>query len=1662
MAVYAQAQCTAYDGQGNAVNNPQWVSCSGGNFTLFLQSPNNLGYLIIDWGDGSPNTVVNGLVPPNFISHTYTAAIANYNVTIQDTTNNCTINGLVVMEEPVNASIQIPIGGVTQTCAPADLIFTNSSTDVSQNTTFTWDFGDGSPIQTFGPGNAGQTITHNYAQNTVDCVTEVTLTAENFCSFGNPTEASFNPIQIYDIDDAQIAADFTLLCYPDTVVHFDNVTAKNCVPQGNNAQRFEYWNFGNYWGTGGDSIINWQPFDPPARPGYDIAFPGNGTYTIMMADSNQCGADTAFITVQIVPPPTAGITSVVDSACTGDEVIFTNTSVGGNQTLIDLGVGNGFQAMGASLTYIYNTPGLYTVTLVQNITGGTASCTDTATLDIEILPSPVVNINLAPSNGCDTVNASFINSSSGGATFFWDFGNGMTSTAQNPPPVLYTNEGPTTVVLEVTSNNGCTTEDSAVVEVFDTPDVDFGFDNVCEDAPANFFDSTTVGYGGPISQWTWSFGDPGNSTSNLQNPTFTYQDSGVYTITLVAATPHCVDSFSQTITVEPKPSASFIMSDTIGCDPLIVSFTNATTGAASYFWDFGDGTNTTQAAPTHTFNHTNQSDTVYYIEMIATSAFGCTDTLRDSVVVLGNPVSSFTSNATLDCAPLMVDFTNTSDWEVSWNWDFGNTTGSNLENPSTTFQNQTQFISNYAVSLIVTAMNGCTDTSEQMVTVYPEPLYNFSIVPDSGCSPLTVTFPVAVGAVIYDWDFGDGNTSLSPNPTHTYVNNTTNNQTFTTVLIATSPFGCVDTVQGDVTVFPLPDASFTPLVEDGCEPLTVNFTNTSTGGTVYEWDFDNGQTLNTANVGVASTYTNATNDTLFYQPKLTATTPEGCIDSTFSEVRVYRRILASFGVPSPGCHPYQPFVSDSSLNAIDWDWDFGNGQVSNQQNPAALFTNNTNGSLNFDIQLDVASVEGCTDDTIINIVVNPSPTAGLTLNSSPACQNELVTIVNSSTQNTFNYLQYGANAAFTLNNQNTFDTTFFNTGSTNLQFDIRLAVENTFGCKDTAVQSMTVYPEVEAAFSVPTQVCHPFTAQFTDNSTNASSWQWDFDNGLISIQQSPSTTFLNQGAQADTFNVELLVQSPEGCTDDTVVAVEVFPKPFADFEINSSPACHNEDVEITNTSVQNAVNYWRFGNNGGTFVNNAPVIDTAFLNFNSTPNTLNLRLEVENTFGCRDTIIKPMQVFPILEAQFAALNEGCSPFATSFVDQSTGVSLYEWDFGDGNVSFEENPDHTFINQDTQSVVFNVTLMVTSAYGCTDQDSIEVRVYPTPEALFLVSPMTQRFPDALVDIDNATSPGPWSYDWEFGDGDTSSVFQPGVHVYETWGTYTIFLTASSEWCEDTISRTVVIEPPLPIADFDTLVEGCAPVSIQFSNASEYAVSYLWEFGDGATSSAENPFYSYQFPGVYSITLTVTGPGGQTDSKTIANVITVYEQPIANFTFTPSEVDVPMEPVNFINYSQFADGYLWNFGDTNTSVEENPQHNYLQEGIFFPQLIVYNDVGCRDTMLSEVGVRGILTGDMEVPNAFTPNLSGPNGGMYDPLAFDNQVFFPILSGVSTENYTLSIFNRWGELIFETHDVNQGWDGYYKGVLCQQDAYVWKVQGEYVNGRDFTRVGDVTLVR
>src|SRR5690606_7005438 len=143
------AQCELFDFYGNPSDNPVWYSCNGNDFTLSIQSPNSIGAYTIDWGDGSPVQSGSSLVPPAAVYHIYGATVDIYNVTFTETATGCTVNGTVIMEEATNASIQIPVGGLTQACAPQVMEFINSSTNTSTTTTFIWNFGDGSPNETY-------------------------------------------------------------------------------------------------------------------------------------------------------------------------------------------------------------------------------------------------------------------------------------------------------------------------------------------------------------------------------------------------------------------------------------------------------------------------------------------------------------------------------------------------------------------------------------------------------------------------------------------------------------------------------------------------------------------------------------------------------------------------------------------------------------------------------------------------------------------------------------------------------------------------------------------------------------------------------------------------------------------------------------------------------------------------------------------------------------------------------------------------------------------------------------------------------------------------------------------------------------------------------------------------------------------------------------------------------------------------------------------------------------------------------------------------------------------------------------------------------------------------------------------------------------------------
>lgn len=255
-----------------------------------------------------------------------------------------------------------------------------------------------------------------------------------------------------------------------------------------------------------------------------------------------------------------------------------------------------------------------------------------------------------------------------------------------------------------------------------------------------------------------------------------------------------------------------------------------------------------------------------------------------------------------------------------------------------------------------------------------------------------------------------------------------------------------------------------------------------------------------------------------------------------------------------------------------------------------------------------------------------------------------------------------------------------------------------------------------------------------------------------------------------------------------------------------------------------------------------------------------------------------------------------------------------------------------------------------------------------------------------------------------------------------------------------------------------ITGCAPMNIKFRNNSSAYDSCRWNFGDGGFSKEINPSWIFDMEGEYKVTLIVFRANG---TETISStVITVHPKPVARFEFNPEKPIIPEDEIHFINYSMDAVKYKWEFGDGNTSESIEPDHKYKYYGKFDVRLMVWSEYGCADS-LRLVNAFQHSGNFINFPNAFIPNPGGPAGGLYSTKSDEAaQIFHPVCSGVS--DYQLRIFSKRNMLVFESNDVNIGWDGYFKGQLCESGVYVWKVRGYYINGEPFVKVGDVTLLK
>ena len=411
--------------------------------------------------------------------------------------------------------------------------------------------------------------------------------------------------------------------------------------------------------------------------------------------------------------------------------------------------------------------------------------------------------------------------------------------------------------------------------------------------------------------------------------------------------------------------------------------------------------------------------------------------------------------------------------------------------------------------------------------------------------------------------------------------------------------------------------------------------------------------------------------------------------------------------------------------------------------------------------------------------------------------------------------------------------------------------------------------------------CAPLLVNFTDQSTGgATAWQWDLGNGTTSTQQNPSTVYFTPGS----YTVTLTVTNASGSrtlTRTNYITVNALPT--TEFSADNRNGCFPLRVQFTDLTDPGFGTItswnWSFGNGATSTQQNPFYVYT-------TSGTYFVSLTVTNSAGCSRTMVKPAFINVsqgIIPHFTVAAPRNCRPpESISFTNTTTGPGTlsYEWDFGDGNSSTATNPNNNY----TTPGPFTVRLITRSSLGCVDTLTRTNAVLLNNLQTAMGAPATACIRE-IIPFQNQSVPLPVSSVWTFGDGTTSTQTNP-TKAYSSIGTFTVRLVNQYAVCRDSVTQTITINPR-PTASFSSTdtISCRAPHTVNFTDASANAVSWNWNFGDGNTSTLQNPVHTYTALGNYTVRLVVTNNLGCTDTLTRVNYIRL-QRPVFNPIITPS--------------------------------------------------------------------------------------------------------------------------------------------------------------------------------
>jgi len=1107
----------------------------------------------------------------------------------------------------------------------------------------------------------------------------------------------------------------------------------------------------------------------------------------------------------------------------------------------------------------------------------------------------------------------------------------------------------------------------------------------------------------PVDSVRWDFTGADISTSTSLNPTPNYSTVGEWDVTLTVYTRFCTRTLTKSnyIKIVDSPIANFNFSPTPSCDPEIVQFTDLSTvnndNLVSWLWNFDDNNDTSIAQnPTHLYFN----EGLYNVSLTVTSNYGCATTTILPVEIDSTPISYFTSD-TFACTNQTVNFTNFSTGNgLTYNWNFGDGNNSTLQIPTHSYINE----GNYQVCLTVTDLNGCDSTICDFILI-ANPVAQFTAdTTFRPCPPDSVQFSdLSANAVAWTWDFGDGQTSTLQNPNHTFDTS----GFYTICLIVTGLSGCQDTIcKNQFIEIGGAKGDFSALPTLGCTPHPVFYEANGYNAHRYIWTFGDGITqIHTTNQPL-DTFTYTYDTAGIYIPTLRIEDTLGCgVTYIGDTIRVDTLEIDFFASDTflcgGGMISFTPtIVSSFSIDSVEWIFFGAQGGISTILNPTINYP--TAGE--YDVELKVYSGH-CFYRIRKNnyIKIAPQPDVAFNATPSPSCVGQEVTLTNSTLINGSNIIdwewRFGDNTTDSV--QQPVPHLYNTIGS----YNVVLTATTDLGCVDSMVQTVHVLETpIAAATSNGDTLCINDATQL--NASGNGTYQWLPSNSLDC-----ATCASPMASPTVTTQYRLIVTSTGGCKDTAFVQVNVrpFARPTLDLTADTT-LCQGDFLQLfAQTDADITQIQWNTSSAGLSCY-------SACSNPIATPSittTYSVLVDGQGVCDALDSV-----TITVIDPNSNILGNDisiCSGDSTQ-LQIAFGTNAV-WSPTDGlSCAFCPNP----IASPSQTTSYTVTAQVGS---CIIKDTIEVEVVDLSQ--FSAGMDNSICPGDTIVL-QGTSPVNGNYQWQPSASlDNSTILTP-IASPDSTTDYILTMTYGNCTASDTVTIEVNNKTELDVINAVEICEGEEILIDVFGNSGEI----VWSPMDGILQ--ENPII---LSPTQTTIYTVIGTRNNCIADTAILTVTVHPNPeLEVFSFVSRYQNNEPTPLTIINpIVNYA--YNWSPNIDITCIE-CPEPFTTTDTTRMYYVDAVTDFGCfdSDSILVTVIDSSLLDcGDdlVLMPNTFTPNGDGHNDKFY-------------VRGNGVQEITIfRVFNRWGDMVFETKDITEGWDGSFSNKPVLPDVYIYYVE-------------------